>query len=34
MKYKRWVKMEKDTSRAITEFKFLNKEGEEIQLTS
>jgi ribonuclease G len=34
MKYKRWVKMEKDTSLAITEFKFLNKEGEEIQLTS
>jgi ribonuclease G len=34
MKYKRWVKMEKDTSLAIIEFKFLNKEGEEIQLTS
>ncbi len=31
-KYKRWVKMEKDTSLAIIEFKFLNKEGEEIQL--
>jgi ribonuclease G len=32
-KFKRWVKMEKDTSLGITEFKFLNKEGEEIQLT-
>jgi len=32
-KYKRWVKMMKDTSMGITEFKFLNKEGEEIQLT-
>jgi ribonuclease G len=33
-KYKRWVKMVKDTSMGITEYKFLNKEGEEIQLTS
>jgi ribonuclease G len=32
-KYKRWVKMVKDSSMAIIEFKFLNKEGEEIQLT-
>lgn len=32
-KFKRWVKMEKDTSLGVTEFKFLNKEGEEIQLT-
>jgi ribonuclease G len=32
-KFKRWVKMEKDTSLAVTEFKFLNKEGEEIQLS-
>jgi len=32
-KYKRWVKMIKDTSMGITEFKFLNKEMEEIQLS-
>ena len=32
-KYKRWVTMMKDTSMGITEFKFLNKEREEIQLT-
>ena len=31
-KYKRWLRMEKDSSLAITEFKFLNREGEEIQL--
>jgi ribonuclease G len=34
LKYKRWVTMVKDTSMAIIEYKFLNKEGEEIQLTS
>ncbi len=33
-KYKRWVTLVKDTSMAIIEFKFLNKEGEEIQLNS
>ena len=33
-KYKRWVNMEIDSSMGITEFKFLNKEGEEIQLNS
>ncbi len=33
LKYKRWVRMIKDTSMGITEFKFLNKEREEIQLT-
>ncbi|HEX5168907.1 MAG TPA: Rne/Rng family ribonuclease [Cyclobacteriaceae bacterium] len=32
-KFKRWVKMENDTSLGVTEFKFLNKEGEEIQLS-
>ena len=31
--YKRWVNIVKDTSMAIMEYKFLNKEGEEIQLT-
>jgi ribonuclease G len=31
-KYKRWVAMEKDSSMGITEFKFVNKDGEEIQL--
>jgi ribonuclease G len=34
MKYKSWINLVKDTSMAITEFKFLNKEGEEIQLTN
>ncbi len=33
-KYKRWVNMEIDSSMGITEFKFLNKEGEEIQLNA
>lgn len=33
-KYKRWVKLVKDTSMGVTEFKFLNREGEEIQLTN
>jgi len=32
-KYRRWVTMMKDTSMGITEFRFLNKEREEIQLT-
>ncbi len=33
-KYKRWVNIVIDTSLGITEYKFLNKEGEEIQLTN
>jgi ribonuclease G len=33
-KYKRWVHLEKDTSLGVTEFKFLTKEGEEIQLNA
>jgi ribonuclease G len=33
-KYKSWISLVKDTSMAIIEYKFLNKEGEEIQLTS
>lgn len=33
MKYKRWINLVSDTSMGITDFKFLNKEGEEIQLT-
>jgi ribonuclease G len=32
-KYKRWVRLVKDTSMAIMEYKFLNREGEEIQVT-
>lgn len=32
-RYKRWLNLEKDSSLAITEFKFLNREGEEIQLS-
>ena len=31
-KYKRWVEMVKDSSLGITEFHFLNKDGEEIDL--
>ena len=31
-KYKRWVTIVVDTSLAVTEYKFLNKEGEEIEL--
>ncbi len=33
-KYRRWVSVVVDTSLAVTEYKFLNKEGEEIQLNS
>src|SRR5688500_5906403 len=33
-KYKRWIKLVVDTSLAVTEYKFLNKEGEEIQLNN
>ena len=33
-KYRRWINMVTDTSMAIIEYKFLNKEGEEIQLTN
>jgi ribonuclease G len=33
-KYKRVVHLEKDSSMGVTEFKFLNQEGEEIQLTA
>ena len=31
-KYMRWVTLVKDTSLAITEFKFLNRDGEEIEV--
>ncbi len=34
MKYKKWIKMTSDSSMPVTEFKFLNREGEEIQLNS
>lgn len=34
MKYKRWIKLEKDSSLGVMEFKFLNREGDEIQLTA
>ena len=33
-KFKRWVTLVTDTSLAVTEFKFLNKEGEEIQVNN
>ncbi len=33
-KYKRWVSLIKDSSLAITEFKFLNPDGEEIELAN
>jgi ribonuclease G len=32
--YWRWIRLEENTSLGITEFKFLNREGEEIQLSS
>ena len=32
LKYKRWVNLVKDTSLGITEFHFLNKDGEEIEM--
>ena len=32
VKYKRWVNLVKDTSLGITEFHFLNRDGEEIEL--
>ena len=34
LKHKRWVNIIIDTSLAVTEYKFLNKEGEEIQLNN
>jgi ribonuclease G len=34
LKFKRWVNLVVDTSLGVTEFKFLNKEGEEIQLNN
>lgn len=33
-KYKSWVNLEKDSSMGMTEFRFLNKEGEEIQTSA
>jgi ribonuclease G len=33
-KYKTWVRLEKDSSMGMTEFRFLTKEGEEIQLNA
>lgn len=33
LKYHRWVNLEEDTSLGITEFKFLNKNGEEISMS-
>ncbi len=32
LKYKTWVKIEKDTSLGVTEYKFKNQHGEEIEL--
>lgn len=32
LKYKTWVKIEKDTSLGVTQFKFLNQLGEEIEI--
>jgi ribonuclease G len=34
LKHKRWVTLVKDSSLAMTEFKFLNRDGEEIELTN
>jgi len=33
MKYYRWINLIKDTSLGITEFKFLNEQGQEIEIT-
>jgi len=33
MKYKKWIKLVKDTSLGVTDFHFLNIHGEEIELT-
>jgi ribonuclease G len=33
-KYNQWIGVEQDSSLAITEFKFLNKEGVEIQISA
>jgi ribonuclease G len=34
LKYRRWVTLVKDSSLAITEFRFLNRDGEEIELAN
>jgi len=34
LKHKRWVTLVKDSSLAMTEFKFLNRDGEEIELAN
>ncbi|CCG99246.1 ribonuclease E/G [Fibrella sp. WM1] len=34
LKYKTWVKLTKDSSLGITDFRFLNKHGEEIELAT
>ena len=34
LKYKRWVTLVKDSSLAVTEFRFLNRDGEEIELAN
>jgi ribonuclease G len=34
MKYKKWVNIEKDTSFGMTEFKFYNKDGDEIEVAA
>jgi len=33
-KYNKWIGVEQDSSLAITDYKFLNRQGEEIQVTS
>ena len=32
MKYKKWVSLEKDTSLGVTDFRFKNQYGEEIEI--
>ena len=34
MKYKTWIKIVKDTSLGMVNFKFINKSGEEIEVNS
>ncbi|MEM9416775.1 MAG: ribonuclease E/G, partial [Bacteroidota bacterium] len=32
-RYQRWVRLAEDSSMGVTEFRFINKQGEEIELT-
>lgn len=34
LRYRRWIKLAQDSSMGVTEFRFINKQGEEIELTN